>query len=196
MIRRSVCWFSIAVCMFLAQTVSAATDIPSMSSTAASDAVVLGIGVDTSVVDAAWTKHIQARMDFTVGFSPEFGIRIPLTVCANQNRDAVVLFDFGLFLDYHPWGEGPFVSVSLVQIGILAGRDRPMDSVFFLNEVLLGWTWHVYKGLYLEPALVVRDPSGVFEDEYDAVRAQLPGMRPFRFSLTVGWDFLSIPDKV
>lgn len=160
------------------------------------EGIVLGFGVDTSILDAAWTKQIQARMNLNLRLSPEFGLRLPLTFCMNRGDTNVMLFDFGIFLDYHPWGEGPFIAVALVQLGMMAGRDRPEEPLHFLNEVVLGWTWHVYKGLYIEPALIIRDPSGGFEVEYEAIRELLPGVRPLRFSLTIGWDFLSIPYKV
>ncbi len=155
--------------------------------------IVLGVGLDASMLDAIWTKQLQARMTFNLRLSPGFGLRLPLTFCMNRGDVSVMLFDFGVFLDYHPWGEGPFISVALVQLGMLAGRERPAEPLHFLNEVLLGWTWHVYEGLYIEPALIIRDPSGGFEVEYAAIRELLPGIRPLRFSLTIGWDFMRIP---
>ena len=184
----------ILICMSLFLLPLAGASTSGKPGTSDSDGIVLGLGLDASVLDAAWTKQVQARMTFNLRLSPGFGLRLPLTFCMNRGDVSIMLFDFGIFLDYHPWGEGPFISVALVQFGLLAGRDRPGEPLHFLNEVLLGWTWHVYEGLYIEPALVIRDPSGGFEAEYDAVRELLPGIRPLRFSLTIGWDFLRVPN--
>ncbi len=149
----------------------------------------IGIGADVSVVDAIWTGTLQARISVTVDISSQFGVRFPLTCCMDRSDPSLWFLDTGIFLDHHPWGDGPFISVALAQCGGFVGRNRPERSLYFLNEVLLGWTWRIGAGARIEPTLIIRDPSGGFEDEYAAIRDQLPACNAIRFSLTVGWEF-------
>ncbi len=149
----------------------------------------LGVGVDLSVVDAAWTNSMQCRVDITCTIGAGFGLRIPFSASVERDDMRTWLLDTGLFLDYHPWGSGPFIAVSIAQVGIIVGRSRPKNNIQFLNEVILGWTQPIVGGLYVEPALVVRDPSSCFAYEYETVRDLFPSQGALRFSMVVGWAF-------
>lgn len=149
--------------------------------------------LDGSSIDFLWNDCLQARIDLGFRFSSGFGISIPLTLLADTSYSDVMLLDFGLFLNYRPFSDGFFVSVSLFQMGMFFGVDAPAEGNPYLNEVAFGYTWHLTPRLFLEPKLLVRDPSGVFQDEYDSISGMFPDYALVRFSVSMGWDFLAAP---
>ncbi|AEV30248.1 hypothetical protein SpiGrapes_2487 [Sphaerochaeta pleomorpha str. Grapes] len=151
------------------------------------------VSLDGSSIDFLWNDCLQTRIDLGVNFSSGFGISFPLTLLSDTTYSDVTLLDFGLFLNYRPFSDGFFVSVSLFQMGMYFGLDKPAQGNPYLNEVAFGYTWHVSSHLFLEPKLLIRDPSGVFQNEYDIISGVFPDYAPVRFSVSLGWDFLAAP---
>jgi hypothetical protein len=148
---------------------------------------------DASSLDSVWNECLQARLDLGLRFSSGFGVRFPLTLLSDTSYSDVTLLDFGLFLDYHPFSDGFFVSVSLIQMGMYFGMDKPAQQNPYLNEVAFGYTWHISQRFFLEPRLLIRDPSGVFQSEYDSISGMFPDYSQVRFSVSLGLDFLAVP---
>jgi hypothetical protein len=151
------------------------------------------VSADVTAVDALWGDCLQTRIDVGLRIADDFGLRIPLTFVSDTTYAQVSWIDSGLFFDYRPFSDGFFCSVSLFEIGRFFGMDRPDEARSYLNEIAFGFTWHVTNGLYLEPRLLIRDPSGVFEDSYDTVSTMFPDYSMVRFSCSVGWDFPAVP---
>lgn len=165
-----------------------------LTAVAATETVSIGIGLDTAAISVIWDSTVQARIMLDLRLYPVFGIRIPFTLVSEKNKSSEVLIDSGIFLDYLPWEKGPFISVSLIQAAALTGKQVPENSWFFLNEVELGWEYRFLKdSWYIRPSLVIRDPAGVYETDYETIREYLPGYRKFRCSLVVGWCGIKIP---
>lgn len=154
----------------------------------------LSVCLDIRSFDALFLPTLQAEAVVRLHLDEEFSLRIPLSLTSDLLYNEARLWETGLFLDYHPFGNGAYLSVSLLQIGIFSGADKPEGGILYLNEVAFGYTWRIGKALYLEPRLSVRDPSGVFEDEYELVSRTFPDRSKFRFSVLFGWEFLSIPN--
>lgn len=153
----------------------------------------LSLSLDLRALDALFLPTLQTDSEVKMRINDEFSLRIPLFVTSDLMYNDVQLWEFGLMLDYHPFQSGLYLSVSLIQMGIFSGYDKPEESILYLNEVAFGYIWHISKGLYLEPRIVIRDPSGVFEAEYALVEHAFPGRSKFRISLLFGWEFLAIP---
>jgi hypothetical protein len=151
------------------------------------------VSLDASSVDSFWNNCLQTRMDLGLRFSSGFGIRFPLTFISDTSISEVSMLGFGLFLDYRPLYDGFFVSVSLLERGLFFGMDKPTEQNLYLNEVAFGYTWHLFSPLFLEPRILLRDPSGVFQSEYDSISGAFPDFSSVRFSISVGWDFLAVP---
>jgi hypothetical protein len=151
------------------------------------------VSVDASSLDSLWNNCLQTRLDLGLRFSSGFGIRFPFTFISDTSISEVSLLGVGLFLDYRPFYDGFFVSVSLFERGFFFGVDKPTEQDPYLNEVAFGYTWHVFSSLYLEPRILLRDPSGVFQSEYDSISEVFPDFTSVRFSISVGWDFLAVP---
>ncbi|HKM08080.1 MAG TPA: hypothetical protein VJ869_13960 [Sphaerochaeta sp.] len=164
-----------------------------LSSLWAEEGSSLSLALDLRGLDALFLSTLQAEAEVRLNINDEFTLRIPVFLTSDLLYNEVSLWEFGLFLDYHPFHSGLYLSVSLLQMGVFSGFDKPEASILFLNEVAFGYTWHITKTLYLEPRLVITDPSGVFESEYDQVIRTFPDRSKFRIFFLFGWEFLAIP---
>lgn len=153
----------------------------------------LSFALDLRSLDALFLPTLQAEAELRLEVTTEFSLRIPVSLTKDLLYNDISLWEFGLFLDYHPCKNGVYLSISLFQVGIFGGFDKPDASMLSLNEVAFGYIWHITKSLYLEPRLVITDPSGVFETEYGLVMRTFPDRSQFRISFLFGWEFLAIP---
>lgn len=153
----------------------------------------ISLSVDLRGLDALFLHTLQAKAELRVDINAEFSLRLPVSLTSDLLYNEVKLWEFGLFLDYHPFRNGLYLSVSLIQMGIFSGYDKPETDTLYLNEVAFGYTWHITKHLYLEPRLVIADPSGVFEPEYAQVFRTFPDRSKFRIFFLFGWEALAIP---
>ena len=147
----------------------------------------LGVAADiASIQDIFLGKgSCQIEMDIRAMVSDEFQIRIPAVISMNKPS---FLGEVGVMLVYFPWRKGPFMGLSMFQIG-LTYNCTDLDNVVNLNEIILGWSFEFGPGLFIEPALVVRDPSGTFSDEYSQIKGSFPCYTTFRERLSFGWWF-------
>lgn len=150
----------------------------------------LGFALDFGAVQdpIIYKDSFQVGGDFRVWVSDEFQIRAPISVAVNRGS---VLSETGVHLVYYPWAKGPFMSLSLFQVGFSSGCST-LDSLVNLNEVTLGWTFDLGCGLFLEPSLSVRDPSGTFSEEYARIKGAFPCYTAFRGKLLFGWYFCEV----
>lgn len=127
----------------------------------------------------------HVAMDIRAMVSDEFQVRIPLACSINKTS---LMGEAGVQLIYYPWEKGPFLGLSMFQIGVTS-KCPDLDNVVNLNEVALGWTFEFGPGLFVEPSIVVRDPSGTFSDEYSRIKGTFPCYTTFRGRLSFGWYF-------
>ena len=154
----------------------------------------LSLGLDLRGLDALFMPTLQASAEARLSLNDEFSLRIPLSLTSDLLYNEVRLWQFGLFLDYYPFRGGLYLSVSLLQMGMFRGFDKPDESILYLNEVAFGYTWHISRSVYLEPRLVITDPSGVFGSEYALVKRMFPDRSKFRISLLFGLEVLTFPN--
>ena len=103
----------------------------------------------------------QIGMDLRMMVSDEFQIRIPIAYTMNRTS---FMIESGVSLVYYPWHTGPFMGLSVFQFGFSHGSSN-LENVVSLNEVMLGWSFEFGPGLFVEPGIVIRDPSGTLSDE-------------------------------
>ncbi len=125
------------------------------------------------------------QLDLRAMVSDNFQLRIPVGLSLNRQSFMV---ETGFFVVYYPWGTGPFMGLSVFQFGFTDGTDY-LDSMVNLNEVAVGWTFEFGPGLFVEPSLSIRDPSGTFSDEYSSIKGVFPCYTVFRGRLSFGWYF-------
>ncbi len=159
----------------------------------AEEGSTLSLAVDLRAMDALFLPTLQAKAELKLAVNAEFSLRLPVSLTSDLLYNDIRLWEIGLFLDYHPFKHGIYLSVSLIQAGIFSGFDKPEQSILYLNEVGFGYTWHITQHLYLEPRLVIADPSGVFESEYDLVMRTFADRSKFRIFFLFGWEALAIP---
>ncbi|MBZ4673363.1 MAG: hypothetical protein JG773_332 [Spirochaeta sp.] len=147
--------------------------------------------VDSTLIDALWTETILARADVGLSLDEQFALRLPLSLAAEREVGGPRLLETGLFLDYYPLECGLHLSVSLIQVGFLFNDwyDDEEESLRFLNEMAFGWTINPYKGLRIEPRVIIRDPNGVFSSAYKTLSLRFSRYPMIRFSLLFGWSF-------
>lgn len=147
----------------------------------------IGLSLDVAAFQDAFLGQgsFQFGGDLRAMVSEEFQIRVPLSVAM---RGRSFMFETGMQIVYYPWHSGPFMSLSLFQVGF-SSQCENLENLVNLNEVLVGWTFAFGPGLFVEPCLVVRDPSGTFSDEYSSLKGTFPCYTTFRGRLMVGWFF-------
>ena len=99
-----------------------------------------------------------------------------------------LMLEGGIDLVYYPWRTGPFLALSVFRMGFTGGCSN-LENMVNLNEVQIGWTFEFGPGLFVEPGLAVRDPSGTFSDEYSRLKGTFPCYTTFRGKLSFGYWF-------
>lgn len=147
----------------------------------------MGFGADIATVQDIFLGKgsFQVDLDFRMMVSEEFQIRIPIAYTMNRTS---FLIESGVSLVYYPWHTGPFMGLSVFRFGFSHGC-ADLDNMVSLNEVELGWSFEFGPGLFIEPALVIRDPSGTFSDEYSRLKGEFPCYTTFRGRLAFGYYF-------
>ena len=147
----------------------------------------MGAGVDLASVQDVFLGQgsCQISMDLRTMVSDEFQIRIPMAVSFINSS---FMFEGGLVLAYYPWRDGPFLALSVFQMGFTDGCGN-LENMVNLNEVQIGWTFEFGPGFFIEPGLAVRDPSGTFSDEYSRLKGTFPCYTTFRGKLSFGYWF-------
>ena len=147
----------------------------------------MGFGADLASVQDVFLGQgsYQIAMDIRTMVSDEFQIRIPMAVSFAEES---LMFEGGLSLVYYPWRTGPFLALSVFQMGFTRGCGN-LENMVNLNEVQIGWTFEFGPGLFVEPSMAVRDPSGTFTDEYSRLKGAFPCYTTFRGKLSFGYWF-------
>ena len=127
----------------------------------------------------------QIGMDLRMMVSDEFQVRISIAYTMDRTS---FMIESGVSLVYYPWHTGPFMGLSVFQFGFSHGSGN-LENVVSLNEVMLGWSFEFGPGLFVEPGIVIRDPSGTFADEYSRLKGEFPCYTTFRGRLAFGWYF-------
>lgn len=147
----------------------------------------IGFSADVAVLQDIFLGKgsFQLSFDLRAKVSDEFQLRIPLAVSVNK---ASFFGEVGIMLVYFPWEKGPFMGLSMLQIGLT--RNCPdLQNLVNLNEVIFGWSFEFGPGLFVEPAISIRDPSGTFSDEYSLIKGTFPCYTTFRGKVGFGWYF-------
>ena len=147
----------------------------------------MGFGADLASAQDIFLgeESYQVSMDIRTMVSEEFQIRIPMAISFLRTS---LMFEGGIVLAYYPWRTGPFMALSVFQMGFTSGCGN-LENMVNLNEVQIGWTFEFGPGLFIEPSLAVRDPSGTFSDEYSRLKVSFPCYTTFRGKLSFGWWF-------
>lgn len=158
-------------------------------SLAASQASVC-TSVDLRSLESLVLDTAQVRIEATVTLTGEFSLSIPVSLVAERHRGAVQCWETGLFLQYHPLSYDLFISLSLMQVALLANHPYEEGPQFlFLNEMAVGWQFSVPPSIVIKPCLVIKDPHKVFVQEYEELGALFSQFPMVRFALLVGWKF-------
>ena len=147
----------------------------------------IGCSADVAAVQDIFLGRgsFQVSFDLRANVSDEFQLRVPLAVSVNK---ASFFGEAGIMLVYFPWEKGPFMGLSMLQIGLT--RNCPdLQNLVNLNEVIFGWSFEFGPGLFVEPAISIRDPSGTFSDEYSLIKGTFPCYTTFRGRVCFGWYF-------
>ena len=150
----------------------------------------LGFSLDfgTAQDPIFYKDSFQATGDFRFSLTDGFELRLPLGF---TKKESASLMEASVMLTYYPWDTGPFMGLSLFSVGFSNGSET-LENLINLNEVLVGWTFAFAHGLFLEPALCIRDPSGTFSEEYSKIKGVFPCYTTFRFRLSFGWFFMEV----
>lgn len=147
-----------------------------------------GIGADLGILQDVFIKtgDYQVNADLRASFSDSYELRVPVSVDISSG---VYFAEAGVSFVYYPWQKGFFMGLSAVQIGYSINQRIYDKTLFNLNEVLLGWTLKLPFGFFIEPSLVIRDPSGTYADEYSAILGAWPNYKRFRPRVLAGWKY-------
>lgn len=151
--------------------------------------IELGFALDTGTVQDFFIKNSSYNFssDIRCRITPEFEARVPVGIVWKKEAK---MFEAGLALIYYPFEKaGFFAGLSLIQFGFVRPENILSENTISLNEVLLGWTFRFNNGIFIEPAVSIRDPSGTFADEYSLLKGAFPCYKTVRAHLSVGYRF-------
>lgn len=129
---------------------------------------------------------VQANIDFRTAFGGQYELRVPITV---DFADSNIFIEGGITFVYYPWDKGFYMGLSALQMGYSLKQRISGKALFNLNEVVVGWTLNLPWGFLVEPELVVRNPSGTYDDEYSELLGALGNYGRFRGRLLFGWKY-------
>lgn len=133
------------------------------------------------------TNSYQFSADIRYSFAEKYELRLPLTLSVGEDAKFA---DAGIFLNYYPLkNKGLFMGLSLFQVAMALEAEGLDKTTYAMNEICIGWTFKIGKGLLIEPSVSIRDSTGTFEDEFELIKGILPCYRKFRPRLSVGWNF-------
>ena len=177
-------WLLILICVLISPLLASAEQ--------ADNTLNFNLFFDAGVVDAVWTKHVGLRTGVNAMLTSGIGFALPLYLLVDQSGGGEVLLDIALKLICYPWQKGPFLSLSLAQVALFIGPFVPRESVHYLSEISIGYTWEFMPGWYVEPAIIYRDPSNTFPESFTYIADYIPAFKKFQGSLKVGWNFASV----
>ncbi|MFA5467463.1 MAG: hypothetical protein WC224_00215 [Sphaerochaetaceae bacterium] len=174
---------------FLLVLIYALCLLPPLSAGSAEDqnGLKIKLFLDAVALEVLWTKHISIRGG--VGASLENGVAfsLPFYFLIDRSGGDEVLMDIGLKLHCYPWKKGPFFSLSLAQFALFIGPYPPEETLHYLSEIGIGYTWEILPYLFIEPEVLYRDPSNTFKESFTYIHDYIPGYQKFQFCLKVGW---------
>ena len=148
--------------------------------------------IDAMSVDALYRDHIAIRCGLGSLIADGVGIEIPASLTFDRSGGDEILVDVALKLLGYPWGNGPFISLSLTQACIFLGQHKPLEAVHYLNEIAFGYTWECTPQYFIRPSIIYRDPSDTFAESHTYVSALIPTRKKVQFCLELGWVFASV----
>ena len=147
---------------------------------------------DAWAIDALWAPHVGLRTGIGATLTSGIGFELPLFFLIDRTGGGEALLDIALKLTCYPWQKGPFISLSLAQVALFIGPFVPQESIHYLNEIGIGYTWEFIPDWYIEPAILYRDPSHTFPESFTYIADYIPGYKKFQIFLKFGWIFASI----
>jgi hypothetical protein len=159
-------------------------------------AITLGLFVDAGVMDALVSDHLYVKGGFEIVVTEGFVLDMPVTAVFERSgsdiSNRITLLDIGLLLKYYPGNLGFWTGLSLFQGVSFIGNNQPEQSYHYMTEIAMGYTFKLPNGLYIEPAVIFRDPLKTFHDSLDYIQDYVPGYGDFRICLNLGWLFWTI----
>ena len=100
------------------------------------------------------------------------------------------MVETGLLVSLYPFEDmGFFCAVSLLLAGYMWGLEAPSDELVFLSEAVVGWTFRLPLGFFLEPRLYILDAFSTEDETLEALEEAVPQFSSFRLSLIAGISF-------
>lgn len=150
----------------------------------------IAVAIDLCSLDSLAFDTAIIRLEASLEVTPEFSLSMPLTLTAERYRGGVQSWETGLFLQYHPLSWDAFLSLSLMQVALLANHPYEEEpQVQFLNEMAIGWQFQIPPSLIVKPSVVIKDPNRVLTEEYEELQSLFTRFPMVRFALLVGWTF-------
>ncbi|MCH3918582.1 MAG: hypothetical protein LKE40_14205 [Spirochaetia bacterium] len=153
------------------------------------------IAADVAYTDPFISKLVYNHVCATVNLDKNFSLRVPLVYAISLDDRDVSLLSSGVQLDYYPFQLPLFISLSMVDVAYLFGIDAPLERLQYLDEVAIGYHWDISDGFFVEPAVVLFDPSGVYADAYEAVTESFGDFPKIRFELHIGFNLFDFPEE-
>lgn len=152
----------------------------------------LEVRLDSGSFISLFGETMTLRLEGELALNNEFSLTLPIEATFEKGKGEPIFLEVALNLAYHPFSCEATIYASLVQVGVLLNRFYDDPGVFFLNEVGFGYPIRFPFGLSVEPRLTIKDPNGIFKEDYHQVREAFTSYPMIRFGLYVGWSF-SLP---
>lgn len=154
--------------------------------------VDLHASIDTMVLDTLWNDHVSPRLSLGASLGDGVVVEFPVSCTFDRSGGGEILLDIALRLLIHPWESGFFMGFSLTQACLFIGPFVPQESVHYLSEFTVGYTWEFLPRCFIRPSVIYRDPSDSFVDDFAYIEGLVPTHGKVRFCVEIGWLFASI----
>lgn len=154
--------------------------------------VDLILTLDAASIDAVWDMHAIFRLGFEMRHQSGIGLKIPLSLTLDRSGGGEALLESAVKLLCLPWSAGPFICISLVRVCLFVGPYLPQERIHYLNELEFGYSWEFLPGWFVQPSILLRDPSNGFPESHAYIQGLIPSYGRLRFCMEFGWNFATI----
>ena len=154
------------------------------------EAETISCSIDLVSLDSLWSDTAICKIEASCTMSSQFGLSIPFTLTGERTVGGPILLETGLLLTYHPFSNGLYCNLSLLEAGFLfRGVYAEEKAPYLLNTVAFGYNRFFFGRLVLDARLTIRDPQETLEAEYDELALHFTRFPMFRFSLMLGYSW-------
>ena len=152
----------------------------------------LYVFTDAIVLKSLLPNQIYSAVGFGASLDEDIAVEIPVSFLFDQTGGKEAYLDSSIQLLIYPWGDGPYLSLSLIRLVTFIGDFLPEDNFHYLNDISIGYRWNFLNQFSISPRITLNDPSRIYNEGYEYIHGLVPSFRKIDFSLDVHMKIANI----